>query len=312
VVPASPSSSGRRRPRSGWVWVLIAALPWAWFALRGSWPPLDLIAVLLPPLGLALLLALGLVAARTGRLLPLATGLSVFFVTALAVMMPRLPVEQPHPIDGFRLASTNVLEGNRVPREAAAALAGRQVDLLIVIEAGRNALREVLVLTDFPERITSSELSVFSRWPLTRLTRPPPPGGGSALRIRVDRPGAPFMLHVIHAPNPLYQTTFEEQERFAADLVRLAEGEVQPALVVGDLNLTDRAEGYRLLASSLRDAMRAGSWPADTYRLNVWRLLLLRIDHLFVPTDWCAADPVTFDIPGSDHRGIEATIGPCP
>jgi endonuclease/exonuclease/phosphatase (EEP) superfamily protein YafD len=120
------------------------------------------------------------------------------------------------------------------------------------------------------------------------------------------------VLHVIHAPNPLYQTTFEEQERFAADLVRQADAEVLPAVVVGDLNLTDRAEGYRTLASSLRDAMRAGSWPADTYRLSVWRLLLLRIDHLFVPTDWCAADPVTFDIPGSDHRGIEATIGPCP
>ena len=292
--------------------MLLAVLPWAWFVLRGSWPPLDLIAVALPLLGLASLLALGLVAARTGRLLPLSAGLSAFLVAALAVMMPRLPVEQPRPTDSLRIASANVLEGNGIPREAAATLAERRVDLLVVIEGGRKTLGELRVLSNLPERLTYGELSIFSRWPLARLTRPPPPGGGATLRARVDRPGTPFVLHVIHAPNPLYQTTFEEQERFAADLVRQADAEVLPALVAGDLNLTDRAEGYRMLASSLRDAMRAGSWPADTYRLSVWRLLLLRIDHLFVPTDWCAADPVTFDIPGSDHRGIEATIGPCP
>lgn len=292
--------------------MLLAVLPWAWFLLRGSWPPLDLIAVALPLLGLASLLALGLVAARTGRLLPLSAGLSAFLVAALAVMMPRLPVEQPRPTGGLRIASANVLEGNDIPREAAATLAERRVDLLVVIEGGRKTLGELRVMSNLPERLTYGGLSVFSRWPLARLTSPPPPDGGAALRARVDRPGAPFVLHVIHAPNPLYQTTFEEQERFAADLVRQADAEVLPAVVVGDLNLTDRAEGYRTLASSLRDAMRAGSWPADTYRLSVWRLLLLRIDHLFVPTDWCAADPVTFDIPGSDHRGIEATIGPCP
>jgi endonuclease/exonuclease/phosphatase (EEP) superfamily protein YafD len=292
--------------------VLLTALPWAWFVLRGSWPPLDLVAVVLPPLGVASLLVLGLVAARTGRLLPLTAGLSVFLVTALAVILPRLPVEQPRPPHGFRLASANVSEGNDIPREAAATLAERQVDVLVLVEADRKTLDELLVMTDLPERITTSDLSVLSRWPLFRLTRPPPPSGGAALRIRVDRPGSPFVLHVMHAPNPLYQTTFEEQERLAAHLVRLADAEVLPALVVGDLNLTDRAQGYRTLAGSLRDAMRAGSWPADTYRLNVWRSLLLRIDHLFVPSDWCAADPVTFDIPGSDHRGIEASIGPCP
>jgi endonuclease/exonuclease/phosphatase (EEP) superfamily protein YafD len=311
VVPASPSSLGSRRPRSGWVWALLAALPWAWFVLRGSWPPLDLIAVVLPPVGVASLLALGLVAARTGRLLALAAGLSIFLVTVMAVVVPRLPVDQPHPIDAIRLASVNVLAGNDAPREAAAALADRPVDLLVVIEAGRSTLDELRARTDLRERITGSELSVFSRWPLTRLTYPPPPGG-ALLRIRVDRPGAPFVLLVIHAPNPLYQTTFEEQERLMSALIRRANAEVLPALIVGDLNLTDRAEGYRMLAGSMRDAMRAGSWASDTYQLNVWRLLLLRIDHLFVPARWCAADPVTFDVPGSDHRGIEATIGPCP
>jgi endonuclease/exonuclease/phosphatase family metal-dependent hydrolase len=130
--------------------------------------------------------------------------------------------------------------------------------------------------------------------------------------LRIERPGAPFVLRVIHAPNPLYETTFEQQEALAAHIVETAEAEQLPAVVVGDLNLSDRAEGYRIITRSMRDAMRAGSWPGDTYRLHVWRALLLRIDHMFVPNGWCAADAGTFEVPGSDHRGIEATVGPCP
>ncbi|HKZ76269.1 MAG TPA: endonuclease/exonuclease/phosphatase family protein, partial [Actinomycetota bacterium] len=165
---------------------------------------------------------------------------------------------------------------------------------------------------DLPEQVVAAELRVWSRWPLARLPAAPALADQKVLRIRVDRPDSPFVLHVVHAPNPLYETTFERQEAFAAQLVDAALAEDLPAVLVGDLNLSDRAQGYRIITRSMRDAMRAGSWPADTYRLHFWRALLLRIDHLFVPKDWCATDPAVFDVPGSDHRGIEATIGPCP
>lgn len=287
-------------------------LPWTWFIVRGTWSPLDVVAVALPPLCLLALLGFGLVAARTGRLLPLAAGLSAFLVAVAAVMLPRLPIDQPRPTGGVRIAAVNVLQGNDSPRQAAAGLAGRQADVLIVIEADRRTTRSVLAASGLRERITVGQLSVLSRWPLKRLPRPAALLETPALRLQVERPGAPFVLHAIHAPNPLYQTTFDEQERLAKALVRVVEAEAVPAVVVGDLNLTDRAEGYRVLEASMRDAMRAGSWPADTYRLHVWQILLLRIDHLFVPNSWCAADPITFDVPGSDHRGIEATVGPCP
>lgn len=290
----------------------LTALPWAWFIVRGSWPPLDMVAVALPLLCLGALLVFGLVAARTGRLLPLVAGVSAFLVAVVAVMAPRLPIDQARPLDAVRIVSANVLEGNDSPRDAAAELIGRGADVLIVIEADERTTREVLAESDHPERLTIGKLSVLSRWPLERLPRPASLPASPALRVRVDRPGAPFVLHVIHAPNPLYQTTFEEQEDLATALVRVAEAEALPAVVVGDLNLTDRAESYRILEASMGDAMRADSWPGDTYRLHVWQTLLLRIDHLFVPEGWCAADPDTFDVPGSDHRGIAATIGPCP
>lgn len=287
-------------------------LPWTWFIVRGTWSPLDVVAVALPPLCLLALLGFGLLAARTGRLLALAAGLSAFLVAVAAVMLPRLPIQQPRPVDGVRIAAANVLQGNDSPREAAASLMRRREDVLIVIEGDPRMTREVMAASRLRERITVGQLSVLSRWPLEELRQPALLLGTPALRLRVERPGAPFVLHAIHAPNPLYQTTFEDQERLAKALVRVMEAEAVPAVVVGDLNLTDRAEGYRILEASMRDAMRAGSWPADTYRLHLWRILLLRIDHLFVPNGWCAADPITFDVPGSDHRGIEATVGPCP
>jgi endonuclease/exonuclease/phosphatase (EEP) superfamily protein YafD len=287
-------------------------MPWAWFIARGSWPPLDVVAVALPPLCLLALLGFGLVAARTGRLLALVAGVSAFLVAVAAVMLPRAPIRQPPPVDGVKIAAVNVLQGNESPRQAAAELVGRGADLLIVIEADARTTREVLAASDHEERIMFGQLSVLSRWPLTRLPRPDGLPATPELRLRVERPGGPFVLHAVHAPNPLYQTTFEEQEKLAAALVHVAKDEALPAVIVGDLNLTDRAEGYRILEASMRDAMRAGAWPGNTYRLHVWQILLLRIDHLFVPKGWCAADPVTFDVPGSDHRGVEATVGPCP
>ena len=86
--------------------------------------------------------------------------------------------------------------------------------------------------------------------------------------------------------------------------------ETDPVILAGDLNMTDRAAGYRMLGGPMHDAMRTGWWAASTYRHGMWRDLSLRIDHLFVPADWCAVDAKTFGVPGSDHRGIESTVGP--
>jgi len=309
---ASPMTTERRRPLPGWTWVLIAVLPWSWFLLRGLWAPLDVVAIAIPLLGTAGLLVFGLVSARTANLLPLLAGLSIFSVAAGSVALPRLPQEQPAPTQPVRIASANVLGGNRQLNDVAAALAERRADVLVVIEAGRDLSDEVRAAASHPEELAFGQFRIWSRWPLTQLPTSAALANLPSVRVRVDRPGAPFVLHVVHAPNPLYETTFGEQEALAGHLIHVVGAEELPAVVVGDLNLSDRTEGYRILTDAMRDAMRAGSWPGDTYRLHMWRALLLRIDHMFVPNGWCAADPGTFAVPGSDHSGIEATIGPCP
>lgn len=82
-------------------------------------------------------------------------------------------------------------------------------------------------------------------------------------------------------------------------------------MVVGDLNLVDRASGYRALVGELDDAMRSG-WAGPTAQRSWLDLLLARVDHVLVPEAWCSTDAVRFHLRGSDHRGLAATVGPCP
>ena len=76
--------------------------------------------------------------------------------------------------------------------------------------------------------------------------------------------------------------------------------------------MSDRQLGYRLLTTNLRDAITAAGWGHSTYPDGIWAPLLLRIDHVVMPQDWCAERSRIVDIPGSDHDGLEVDVGPCP
>lgn len=82
-------------------------------------------------------------------------------------------------------------------------------------------------------------------------------------------------------------------------------------MVVGDLNASDRSTDYRVVLGEGRlvDAMR-DDWVGPTSHRK-WAPLLLRIDHLLLRSGWCGDTPRRFDLPGSSHTGITATVGPC-
>ncbi|MDN5748784.1 MAG: hypothetical protein L0H64_09780, partial [Pseudonocardia sp.] len=78
-----------------------------------------------------------------------------------------------------------------------------------------------------------------------------------------------------------------------------------------DLNSTDRGRDYRTLTrdAGLVDAMR------DTVGLPTsvgkWRFLLARIDHVLLSPGWCGDDARRVPMPGSSHRAVTVTVGPC-
>ncbi len=164
----------------------------------------------------------------------------------------------------------------------------------------------------YPYASRSGAQGVWSRWPVVSLPLPQGLPTDRIARFTVDADGQPIVVYAVHLFNPLHETTISEQQEMVYRLADAIAAETDPVILAGDLNMTDRSEGYRLLTDQMHDAMRTGWWAASTYRHGIWRDLSLRIDHLFVPADWCAVDAKTFGVPGSDHRGIESTVGPCP
>jgi vancomycin resistance protein VanJ len=316
MTPPSPERSPGTRRRTARLIVGAALIvsPWLWFAVRDGSAVFDGFAVGMPVAGLFTVVVLAIVAILRRELLPLLIAISTALALAVAVVGPRLPVTMEPPDPAVRVVAANVSDPNADPFDASRALMARGGDVVVAVEMARG-FWDVFSLPRrqaYPFGVTLGEIGVRSRYPVELLEGATAVSGARLLRIRVEAPDGPFVLYAVHALNPLRDTTFGEQRAFIRRLGRAADAETLPVVIAGDLNLSDRAEGYRTLTAERRDAMRAGMVPGNTYERGLWAPVLLRIDHLIIPEDWCAADPGRFAVPGSDHRGREAAVGPCP
>jgi endonuclease/exonuclease/phosphatase (EEP) superfamily protein YafD len=298
--------------RFPWWGLVPVALPWLWFVVRGADGPADLAAVALPAVGfMAFVVALVLLGFH--RYVAGATAASLFVVCLVAGVGPRLPLRTAAPLPGITVISDNVLGANRVPEEAALAMASREADVMVGVEMGARFIMHMREDTErYPYSSRSGAQGVWSRWPIENLPTPAGLPANRIARFAIDADGLRIVVYAVHLLNPLHEIAFADQRDSVERLVESVAAETDPVIVAGDLNLSDRSTGYRLLEATMHDAMRTGWWAASTYRYGLWRELSLRIDHLFVPGDWCAVDAKTFGVPGSDHRGIESTVGPCP
>jgi endonuclease/exonuclease/phosphatase (EEP) superfamily protein YafD len=313
--PASLHASRRTpRPRRAFpVWGLVPVLlPWLWFAIRDRNGPTDVVAVGMPGIGI-IALVIGVIALGTRRLVVAATAGSVFLVCGVATIGPRLPQRTEAPSPGITVVSDNVFHTSRLPGRAALVMTGRAADVIVSVEMGGSYIAHMGDYSArYPYSVVVGQQGVWSRWPVRQLATPPGLPRDRIARVEVDADGLRFVVYAVHLLNPLHETSFGEQRALLGRLESAVDAETEPAIVAGDLNLSDRSAGYRILDGSMRDAMRTDGLAPNTYQYGAWRAFLLRIDHLFVPEEWCAADASTFRVPGSDHRGIQSTIGPCP
>ena len=289
-----------------------AALPWSWFALRDVGGRIEAVAVALPLLVLGAIVLLVAVAAvlRDRRVLPAAASLALLgLVTTVG---PRLPHTGPPPTAPVSVVSANVFVDNPTPASAVAAILAADADVEVAVETS-SELRDLLeeVDTGHPYASVDDQLVVRSRYPIAAMPDPPNVPARRILRLTVEAPTGPFVLYAVHALNPLSESTFANQLAWVDRLRAAAARESGPVVIAGDFNMSDRQLGYRRLASDMRDAITAAGWGHTTYPDGIWAALLLRIDHIFVPADWCAARSRTLDIPGSDHDGLAVDVGPC-
>jgi endonuclease/exonuclease/phosphatase family metal-dependent hydrolase len=289
----------------------VIAAPWLWFAVRWIGGLLDNLAVALPAVGVLALIILGTMAAIRRRLLPLLVGLSILAMCAVATLGPRIPRHGPAPTIPIRMAMANVYDGNDAPDAAAATLVGRDVDVLAAVEMKSKFWQRLAIGSDLPYGVSDGEMGVRSRYPITRESAGTSRSG--LMRMNVNVPGAPFVLYLVHLLNPFHDSaSFSDQRAVIDSILQAAALEHRPVVVMGDFNMPDRSENYRLMNTGFVDAMREDNVAASTYFGGLWPVLLVRIDHAFVSPGWCADDGSTFTVPGSDHHGIQVTVGPCP
>jgi endonuclease/exonuclease/phosphatase (EEP) superfamily protein YafD len=308
-----PASRGGRARRLLPV-ALAAAAPWLWFAVRDLDGPMDTVSVGLPIVGVTAIISAAIVAVVIGRAWPLVCGTSIFLVCAVAVLTPRMPRAVAPPDPPIRVVMANVWDANPTPQAVPASLLGRGADVVVAVEMRVAGFAESASTAATAAGLTSAvedgELGAWSRFPMRELSElelPP----ARVMRVGVDAPGTPFVLYVVHSLNPLRDTTFSDQRRFIDALLAAISRERRPVVVAGDFNMSDRVASYRVMDTALTDAMRADAAGRTTYVGGWWSAVLLRIDHVFVDPSWCARDPATFVVPGSDHRGVDVTIGPC-
>lgn len=304
--------SARRPPR--WAAAAVgAALPWTWFALRELGGRIEAVAVAVPLVVLAALVVLVSIAVARRELRVLPAAASVAILGVVTIVGPRLPHVGPPPVSPIRLVTANVYADNPTPGGAVDAMIAAGADVEVAVETS-PAFRTLIEQRDagHPYLAVDDQLVVRSRFPVAAMTDPPGVPARPILRVTIEGPAGPFVLYAVHALNPLSESTFASQLVWVARLRAAAERETLPVVMAGDFNMSDRQLGYRRLTTDMRDAITAAGWGHSTYTDGIWAPLLLRIDHVFVPEDWCAAGARTLDVPGSDHGGLEVDVGPCP
>ena len=240
--------------------------------------------------------------------------------TGVATFVPWLPISTGTPTDGVTVAVANVLTENPDPEAAAADILAVDADVVVVPEARPRIHRILSAEYPFSDRDSrfGSWVGVYSRLPATLLANLPEQLDLDGSRYsRVEIGGRrPFVLWALHLPRPWFTSegTFQMRPRRHARMldgvIEAMDTEELPVVAAGDLNLTDRGRGYRRMTRELDDAMRSINGRRTSLK-TPFRPLLLRIDHILEPPDWCADRARRFEITGSDHRGVTARIGPC-
>jgi endonuclease/exonuclease/phosphatase (EEP) superfamily protein YafD len=278
------------------------------------------------PLALALyaaavlVLAVRLVARRRWR--PVTTCVLVLALAGLAAhawwFAPLVTGSNPPAADGAEplvVMTANVSAGEGDPIGVVRTASEERVDLLVV------------------EEITEADLADMERAGLSQLLpyRVGEPGYGGAGTMAFANTelgqGIPLDTHhggwvvpmgdlIVLAVHPWAPT---EPDLWRADLaaVRAAAEEHDADLIVGDLNATaDHAPMRALVDDGYRDVGELANqgwhptWPSSgqVSLLGVPVPALAQIDHVLVGSRLAAIGMRTFEIPGSDHRGVVAEV----
>jgi endonuclease/exonuclease/phosphatase (EEP) superfamily protein YafD len=220
-----------------------------------------------------------------------------------------------------RVLALNLEFGEADPAVVVDVVRRERVDLLLAVElTPRSAtrLRAAGLETVLPSSSLAAEGGASGSGLWTRLLAEPlDPVAGTTFRAPRARltvaPGRTVVVTAAHPHPPLEPVWWERDLDLFAGSVRAAGAE--PQILGGDYNATlDHAPFRALLATGLTDAADAagvpgGAWPGLTWPADRSFPPVMRLDHVLVTTRTLAASDVsTVTVPGTDHRGVLATV----
>ena len=322
--------SDERRVRFGRTVVLLLA--WlafvvAFVGLTARFAPLVshaelIIAALSPYLMLASVVAFGLLWHIGDKrwaalaLIPLAVGISV---KAPAYIPDSHPSSKTFPI---RVLTINLHDGTADPASVAAA-ALDHADVLLVQELtprqSAGILGEPGFAAEFPYTALfphdwAAGVGIMSRFPIvqnSRITRYQL--GAVTATIRPPGAASDVLVATVHLAGPWPQPMDRWRAEIGAlphtleELTKAADSGA--AIVGGDFNATDDFLPFRrLLGTGFADAVeQSGGGLGRTYPADSLIPPVIGIDHILTYNGW-ASDSHQVQIPGTDHRGLAATI----
>ena len=177
-----------------------------------------------------------------------------------------------------------------------------------LIQAGMSTLLPYHYLLPAPSGATG--LGIWSRYPLSAQVDHPGYLLG-VLSVTVAAPGRPFTAFAVHikAPFPYPPRHWvHEMAKLKALLAGASSGH-RTVIIGGDFNATpDNAPFRVLLTGGYADAAQeVGAGYLPTYPADAWYPPMLAIDHVLT-ANIVPASVSTVDLPGSDHRGLVASI----
>ena len=263
---------------------------------------------------LALLLALAL------RRWKSAAGLVVAgAVLLLALRGQWFPSHAPAQAPPTRIYFANIWNENQDIARAARSVADAQPDVAAMVEfADQHRAAQAVLFPVLPYRVLSPGNPIYkgqpgaviaSRWPVTPLISGVT-WNFNILAARVERPGAPFRLIVVHLTRPWPfrkpQSQAVQIRRLEAALETPADG--LPTVVLGDFNAT--TSGARLKELMTYERLSAapaviGDWPSalpGPFRIA--------IENAFTGPGATILSRRIGKATGSDHRPIVLEIAP--
>ena len=241
-------------------------------------------------------------------------------VSAGLLAAPFLPHTVPTGPGDVTVMTSNLEFGQADATQLVAAATARSVAVLVLVEVTPQGLsrlddaglRELLPYAAGSPEADASGTMVRSRYPLDLLSTG---GGASGLQlefrqplVRVERPGAPFVIKAIHPLPPTgWPTSWRASLRLLADF-RRAWPTDEPLVLAGDFNASVDHPAYREVAEGMADVTRdAGAGWTRTWPQDVALPPFVQLDHVLVRgLSTVAAGTVHLD--GTDHAAVWGTV----